>query len=339
MVMEEKRVYCDYCKTHVKRETGKVDCYFKDSPKEEECPYKKLSESVSMPPDSVSNRPTIPYSRPEERKPSKEMAFYKDATVPPLIVPEPPLPPNPFQPPQTPQPSPPSAVKPPKRRGLRLFLSVVILLLLAGSGALAYYTFQLHSQILSLNSKISTQAATIQNQRTVIQQGQAALMATIQAQGAVIKKGQTAQKTLAQQLSNLQATSTAVAANTPLGAITAGQSPYATVSVGQTVFITFTLENTGATPWSNQSGFSFSCTSKSSYHSDAISHGWTPVCPNPDKITFIDDTTVSNGQSYTFSFYFPTSSLSAGTTYAIYWRLAYNNLLFGTEVYELVTVK
>lgn len=350
--MEEKETKCTLCKERVAYgKDGEVVCWYIGQPDEKKCPSRKqpVSEQPTNPDPQEDISSGVQMRLPDPpagvNTLSKEAVFEPqfDWPLEPLHLSEPPAPPDQFPPP-----FPPSTTRPTKRRGLALFLFIIIILLLVGSGVLADYTLQLHSQILSLNSTIGTQAATIRN-------GQAALAATNQAQGVVIQNVQTTQTALAQQatnvqatqtvqaqqLSNLEATSTAIATDTPLGAIPDGQTPnsYPTVSVGQAVFITFTLKNTGTDTWSNQGGFSFNCTSNSSYHSDAISNGWMPVCPNPGKLIFINGGTVSTGQTYTFSFYFPTSSLSAGNTYVTYWRLSYNSLPFGTEVYMKVTVQ
>jgi hypothetical protein len=377
MVMEEQEKICTLCKEKVVYgRDGQVVCWFIGQPDiEKRCPVGK--QSVNLAPliephpvvdetaqellsrqKTISNLPTganitsdnaaqellsrqktIPYSPPD--KPSQERAFYQEATrsLPPFEVPEPSPPSNPFLPPEPPQlplPSLPSIVTPPKRRGRWLLSSLVILLLLISSGVLAYYSFQLHSQILSLNSKISTQAATIQNQSTAIQRGQVALTATIQT---VIQNGQATQAALGQQLSNLQATSTAVAMNAQLGAFFVKQSSYPTISVTQSVSISFTLLNSGTIPWSNQGGFTFKCTSITRT-GPLPNSAWKPVCPNPGTITIDKAPNVPIGKQYTFSFVFSPSalSLSAGNVYVTFWQLDYKGTLFGPEVYVPVTV-
>lgn len=326
MVMEENWVKCDICKSMIDGNASKVACFFQGQPQEVDCPYKK---------QPVSEQKTAPHPllidtlKPEQSSDATTLAKEPHGLSVPVL---------PGKEPPSNVKAPPATSKPRKRRGVAIFLLVVIILLLAGSGVLADYTLRLHSQILSLNSKISTQANTIQYQSTVIQRGQVALAATNQAQSTVIQNGQATQTALAQQVVNLQATSTAVGRNTPLGATPEGQtpSPYPTARIGQPVFITFTLINVGTAAWSNQGGFSFNCTSNNPGHSTF--RGWIPICPSQDKLAFINGATVSIGQSYTFSFYLSTSSLSAGRTYVSFWRLAYNGLLFGAEMYMQVTI-
>ncbi len=311
MVKEESRVKCGFCGSMMNGNSGEVVCFFQGQPQEKQCPYKQQPALDTI---TISDLPV---------KPGVEFAN----TIPNLsnrttfeqVHPQPPAP-LPVHEPSSPtdklvSPSPSPATRPSKRRGLAIFLFIVIILLLVGSGVLADYTLQLHTQILSLNSKIIAQAVTIQNQNTAIQRGQATQR-------------------------SFQATWTAIAMNNSLGAIVVGQSKYPTLSFGQSSgqspSIFFTLLNTGTSTWSDQDGFSFTCTS--SNHSGPTSLGYIPTCLNQGTLTFVNNATVPTGSPYTFSFTFTTSSLSAGSTYATYWQLAHNGQLFGPEVYVRITI-
>ena len=306
MAMGEQEEICTLCKEKVVYgRDGQVMCWFIDQPdKKRECP---------------AGRQLV------------------DAALPPPDIPEPSPPPNPFIQPEPPQPSLSSPVMPLERRGRRLLLSLMILLLLISSGLLAFYSFQSHSQILSLDAKNSTQAAIIQNQGTVIQRGQAALTETVQT---VIRQEQATQTALGRQLGNLQATSTTIAKNTQLEAFFVKQSPYPTISVTQSVPISFTFMNAGTLPWSNQGGFILKCTSLTRT-GPLPNSAMKPVCPNPGTITIDNASSVTIGKQYTFSFKFSPSALSlsgGGNVYATFWQLDYKGTLFGPEVYVQVTV-
>lgn len=221
--------------------------------------------------------------------------------------------------------------KPPKRRRGSVFLSIVALLLVCVSAGLFVYNLRLNSSLHSLSVTLQhgymTQTAIVQHQKNAVQIDAAT-------QTALAQKLQNVQGTL-----TAQATGTAQAfvVGTPGATFITQSNNQVTVHVGASFTLFFTVQNTGTSIWSDQDGYTLSCTASSQRaFSSCLGGGGTQ-----NQLHF-GSYLVTPGHTFTFMIRCTADpaylTKGAGNQYYTFWQLMHKGTPFGTEMEILVTV-